>query len=81
MSKFAKLFERDGEQVLVISTQTDEGEPCLHFMLDIGNAKVEPKFTFKTGEWDKLDSAFDLVDENSSFSLRDSLVKQYGDKL
>ena len=81
MSKFAKLFERNGEQVLVISTQTADGLPCLHFIADIGGAIVEPRFEYKEGAWDKRDAGFDLVDEDSAFSLRSGLVAQYGDFL
>lgn len=81
MSKFAKLFERNGNQVVVMATQTGDGFPCIHFIMDIGGAVAEPKFEYKEGAWDKRDAGFDLVDEDAAFSLRDSLAAQYGDLL
>lgn len=81
MSKFAKLFERDGEQVIAIATQTDDGKPCLHFLTDIGGAMAEPKLIFKDGDWDKRDKALETTDEAEAFAMRDHLIAKYGDKL
>lgn len=79
--KFAKLYERGEDQVLVTACQTDEGLPCLKFVMYIGEAEVSPEFKYKDGSWESRDKAFDLVDEGAAFSLRDSFVKQYGDSL
>ena len=79
MSKFAKLYERNGEQVVAIATQTDDGRPCLHFLMDIGDAIAEPKLIFRDGDWDKRDAALASTDEDEAFAMRDHLVAKYGE--
>lgn len=76
---FAKLFERDGEQVLVIQGQNDDGLPALKFMFQFDGATIEPSIVFKDGDWDKLESAFARVDEDDAFQMRANCLKQFGD--
>ncbi len=76
--KFAKLFERDGHQVLALATKNDDELPCLLFIMEIDDMRVEPAFTYKDGEWDKRDMALENADEAMAFSLRDSFVAKFG---
>lgn len=78
MSTFAKLFERDGRQVLVLKDETDDGDAALSFTFttNVMEHKVCTKISFKEdselSEWDILDRAFADCDEDKAFGIRES---------
>lgn len=78
MSTFAKLFERDGKQVLVMKDEIDNGDPALAFTFesDVLEHRVCLKISFKPAEelnaWDVLDQAFDKCTEDQAFEFRNS---------
>lgn len=79
MSAFAKLFERDGKQVLVTKDETDEGKPCLTFRCstDVSDHNITTQVSFKKDAkldaWEVMDRAFDNVNEDQAFGLRNGL--------
>ena len=85
MAKFAKLFETDGEQVLVL-TETDKNDhPTLRMVTDIDGVEASVRLSFgpKDGQEDSFDSdkawaacdkAFDAFTEPDAVKLRAKLV-------
>lgn len=76
MSKFAKLYEREGQQVLVTSDQDEDGEPCLtiRFKSNVSDHEISTRLAFKKSakldKWEVLDQAFDAMTEEKAFDLR-----------
>lgn len=87
MSIFAKLFERDGKQVLVT---LDEDEPGIVFKFrdDTQDLYVSPKITFTPKDegdeayqaaWDKAEKVFEATNADSAFAMRtNTLAKLFG---
>lgn len=67
---FAKLYEKDGKQVLVTKEIGDEeGEPQIHFRTStISGHTATVKFSYSDGAWDKRDEMFDQVTEESAWN-------------
>lgn len=76
MSKFAKLFERDGEQVLVLLQDNDEGRPCVRTRFSMKGAIVDVDLGFDEGKYDKQEAAFEAIDEDGVFRMREGLIRQ-----
>ncbi|MBK8168236.1 MAG: hypothetical protein IPK64_19995 [bacterium] len=77
---FAKLFERDGEQVLVLKAVGEDGAPQLKVIVEIGELQIESAFEFK-GE-DKIaeerrDRVFADMTEDRAFATRAEHEKQF----
>lgn len=75
MSKFAKLFERNGQQVLVTKGEDSEGNPALVFRFEsnVSEHSIELAVGYsgpskKVAE--ALDKAFDAIDEDAAFEMR-----------
>lgn len=77
MTHFAKLYERDGEQVLVTKEQDDDGEPMLKIRFKSNNAghDIATSIAFKKDAeldaWEVLDRAFENMDHECAFGIRD----------
>jgi hypothetical protein len=75
---FAKLFEREGQQVLVTKDQDDEGEPVLtiRFKSNEAGHDISTRLAFKKDtkldKWEVLARVFDSMDAERAFGLRDS---------
>jgi hypothetical protein len=77
MSKFAKLYERDGKQVLVLKGENEDGGPALEFrfLTDVAEHSVALNVTIRHTEdrdaYEALDLAFDEMTEDRAFNTRD----------
>lgn len=74
MHKFAKLFERDGRQVLVKRYTNDEDELCLSFETSTpSGCRLTLSMFFTRGSKTEceaaLDKAFDDCDEDQAFRV------------
>ena len=72
---FAKLYERDGKQVLVTKETDDSDCPAVAFRTTTANGHsvtIMASMGNKTKDWDKRDKAFDNVTEESAWSMVDS---------
>lgn len=67
---FAKLYEKDGRQVLVTKETCDkEGCPQIHFRTTTKNGhSATLKFSYEDKAWGKRDAAFHKVDEESAWN-------------
>lgn len=79
-NKFAKLFERDGEQVLVMKDTNDDGEPCVGFTCNLDEIMVTPKLGFKPTAkgFTERDRLFNDCDEEMAFGMRAKMVAEFG---
>lgn len=81
MPKFAKLFDlEDNEQVLVIFTQTEEGEPALDCITNIDGGEQILRIGFGSegdSAWDKAGTYMDTFDEEGAKLVRKVLVDKY----
>lgn len=74
--RFAKIYERDGKQVLVTKEQdVDTDEPCLQFRFKSNVLEHDIRTTvFFKGtvqeQWDSMDKAFETADEDFSFNVK-----------
>lgn len=67
---FAKLYEKKGKQVLVTKETDDEDCPALAFRATTKSGhSMTLKVSFKDGDWDKRDDAFEKVTEKSAWSM------------
>ena len=73
--KFAKLFERDGEQVLVRKEDLD-GDPTVFVTFDMDRIIVTVNFGFNDDHdgYEARDAMFATIDEDAAFEI----VKQAG---
>lgn len=72
VNHFAKLFERNGEQVVVMHSLNDDGNPCvdIHFRLpEIGMGHVT--MNSKDGSDEAVQAIFDAVSEDIAFNIRE----------
>lgn len=76
--KFAKLFERDGEQVLVRKEDLD-GDPTVFVTFDMVRIIVTVNFGFNDGHdgYEARGAMFATIDEDAAFEI----VKQAGGRL
>ena len=80
--KFAKLFERDGRQVLVKVDQSEgDLKPEVRFFfkpkgLGVCSAAVEYKDDSEKS-WNSADKFFDSIDEEKAFAFAEKCMKQY----
>ena len=76
--KFAKLFERDGEQVLVRKEDLD-GDPTVFVTFDIEGHLATLNFSFNDAHdgYEARDAVFATIDEDAAFEI----VKQAGGRL
>lgn len=75
MNIFAKLYERDGEQVLVTKDEMDDdGSPCVRvtFRVPVGTASAD--FAYKSEE--DRDRGFALIGEEEAFAARSALLER-----
>ena len=81
-NQFAKIFERDGEQVVMMKSTHDATDaPSLSFTMHIGALRVGTEMTFNnadTGEQSR-DAAFDAYTEEGAFDMRSKLEAQFGE--
>lgn len=67
---FAKLYEKNGKQVLVTKETDDEDCPALAFRTTTKSGhSMTLKASFKEKDWDKRDAAFDNVTEESAWAM------------
>ncbi len=77
---FAKLFERDGDQVLVMKSKSDDKEPILNVIFEVlGTGKATVSVFFDSEE--DLDEALGIIDEDQAFEVRDAQVEQCNEML
>lgn len=71
MSKFAKIFERDGKQVLVLKDENDDGKALLQFrfLSDVSDNFMCVGYAFS--DLSQRDEAFDRVTDDNAFGVRD----------
>lgn len=71
MEKFAKLYERDGRQVLVTKEESDDGSPQINFRSTTLNSghSITLKMGYKDADWDVMDVAFERVCEDFAFGV------------
>lgn len=79
---FAKLFERDGEQVLVLKAVGEDGAPQLKVIVEIGELQIESAFEFKRvrrgpGREERRDRVFADMTEDRAFATRAEHEKQF----
>lgn len=84
--QFAKLFERDGHQVLVCLSQ-DDPAIVVTFKDHSDDLYVSPKVSFAPKDdsdeafekaWELCDKAFAKIDEDWAFNLRDKTLSSLG---
>lgn len=73
---FAKLFERDGEQVVVRMSLDDDGNEIVVFDLCFDGVFVSTKLGFKNDKGARLH--FSKVDEDHAFKVRAGVKKSAG---
>lgn len=67
---FAKLYEKKGKQVLVTKETDDDDCPAIAFRTTTKSGhSMTLKASFKDGDWDKRDEAFNNVNEESAWSM------------
>lgn len=70
-SDFAKIMRAtDGEQVLFRKGSDANGDPCLFQTTSIDDMTAEIAISFKSGDWDALDAAFDNADADQADGVR-----------
>jgi hypothetical protein len=75
--QFAKLFERNGQQVLVTKDEDEDGEPALkiRFKSNVSGHDICIKVAFRKDaeldKWAVMDRAFDAMDISKAFDFRD----------
>ncbi len=77
---FAKLFERDGEQVLVLKVVGEEGTPQLKVVMQIGKAQIETAFEFEGEDevaGERRDRVFADMTEDRAFAARAELERRF----
>lgn len=77
---FAKLFERDGVQVLVTKSNGEENEPTLDVIFEvpqIGKASVSAYFENNEDQAEALD----MITEDDAFDIRDAQVDEWKNML
>lgn len=78
---FAKLFERDGEQVLVLKAVGEDGAPQLKVIVEIGELQIESAFEFKgrtrLAREERRDRVFADMTEDRAFATRAEHEKQF----
>lgn len=74
MSDFAKLFEREGQQVLLFKDKDDDGDPAIKvvFETERGNRCT---LAFGYAKSAARDIAFDGIDESDAFDIVDDATK------
>ena len=79
MAVFAKLFERDGEQVLVRKEEDLDGDPTVFVTFDMDRIIVTVNFGFNDDHdgYEARDAMFATIDEDAAFEI----VKQAGGRL
>lgn len=79
-NQFAKLYERAGEQVLVVRETDENGAPALTITCNIGWATASPRTVFKDSERgiEARDKAFDEMTEDSAFAVRAKMMEDFG---
>lgn len=79
---FAKLYERDGKQVLVKMDQTAEDflpEVRFYFQPE-GLGVCSSAMTYKDDSkesWDKCEEYFNSIDEGKAFAFADEIMKDF----
>lgn len=68
--QFAKLFERDGRQLLVTKDSDDEdGNPQIRFQTTTESGhRASLNFTYGEDDWDKRDAMFDQLTEEDCWN-------------
>lgn len=78
---FAKLYEREGKQMLVTKETSDENDfdegdlPEIHFRTTSASGhSVTMRFTYGDGDWDKRDEVFGKISEDAAWSVVDGAL-------
>ncbi len=62
MYKFAKVFESNGREVLIMKNKTEEGEPKLSVIVHFDDGKqLDAGMVLQGGTFENLDSLFELA--------------------
>ncbi len=70
---FAKLYEKDGKQVLVTKEKDDDDCPAVAFRSTTKHGhSVTLMASMKKKGWDQRDAAFDNVTEESAWAMIES---------
>lgn len=80
MPKFAKLFDlEDNEQVLVIFTQTDEGNPAIDCITNVDGGEQILRVSFGSDDdaWDVAQEYMNTFSEEAATLIRKTLVDKY----
>lgn len=85
MDRFAKIFEFDDSQTLVMLTTTEDGHPTVKYTTMIDGVTVSAGPTWEPDDdskpydeeaaWEHAESAFEKVDESSARAVRAAIVK------
>lgn len=69
--EFAKIYERDGRQVLIFKDNNDEGEPVVKMHVNSGGLWVTQ--AFHPNETATIDGMYDVFDEETAFEILDGI--------
>ena len=82
MGIFCKLFERDGDQILVRKGVDDDGRPAVIFEFELdpeGELSVSPKLGFNDDDegWLKMMAAFEKTDAEAAWAFAAAIRKAF----
>ena len=75
MSKFAKLFEIDDDQLLATIEEDDDGDPSVSYSTEISFTRIKAQLSFQSDE--SAQKFFDSIDDEMANDIYESLVQKY----
>jgi len=84
MGKFAKLYERDGVQALVMIDTNDKGGPQVKIYTEpegLGVCSIGPSWDDTPDLWDAAEKYFNSIDEGAAFAAVQEIENFYRDTL